>query len=272
MFNDADKNTYEIIDELLVELTQTNDNQKKDKLKALIVTNMLPIIKRIAHTIARRSYDPIDDLVQAGSVGLLKAIESYSSNINDNFKIFAGYLMIGEMKHYLRDRLTTIRVPGHVQELMYRINTFSAALTVEELNDLTNEDLAEALHVSSEAVDKARQLERRGNTVSLDAMFSMTPESLNYEEILSNEDYKQNAEELDYKLLLQDVIVKLPPNAKEYIEMYYYQDLNQKEIAELKNLSLMQVHRRLKKIFSVMHSMVNGETVDLEKIEQYIEV
>ena len=95
---------------------------------------MLPVIKRIAKTIARRSYDPIDDMIQAGSIGLLKAIDSYSQDVNDNFKIYAGYLIIGEMKHYLRDKLNTIRVPRHIQELTYRINSFTRALTFARIS------------------------------------------------------------------------------------------------------------------------------------------
>ena len=271
MHIDTEINTYEIVNELLIEYNSTNNEQKKEKLKALIVTNMLPIIRRIAHTIARRSYDPIEDMIQAGAVGLLKAIKTYSSEINDNFKIYAGYLIIGEMKHYLRDKLSTIRVPGHIQQLLYRINTFSASLTVEELNDLTNDDIAEVLHVSPKAVDTARQLERRSSIISLDEIYSSNSESLNYEEMLSNEDFKISSENHDYKIILQDILVKLPPKTKEYIDMYYNQDLTQKEIAIQMGLSIMQVHRRLKKIFKLMHSMINGETVNLEKFDKEIE-
>lgn len=150
--------TYELISEWLKEYHSASDKYKKAKAKALIVTRMLPVIKRIAKTIARRSYDPIDDMIQAGSIGLLKAIDSYSQDVNDNFKIYAGYLIIGEMKHYLRDKLNTIRVPRHIQELTYRINSFTRALTFDELNELTNDDVAEALKVSPRAIDFALQL------------------------------------------------------------------------------------------------------------------
>ena len=116
MLEDRSENkTYELVNSWLIEYKSTVDKYKKAKLKALIVTRMLPIIKRIARTIARRSYDPIEDMVQAGAIGLLKAIDSYSAERNDNFKIYAGYLIIGEMKHYLRDKLNTIRVPRHIQ-------------------------------------------------------------------------------------------------------------------------------------------------------------
>jgi RNA polymerase sigma-B factor len=99
---------YELVAEWLQDYRNAENQSQKAKAKALIVTRMLPIVKRIARTIARRSYDPIDDLVQAGSIGLLKAIESFSPERNDNFKFYAGSLIIGEMKHYLRDKMNTI--------------------------------------------------------------------------------------------------------------------------------------------------------------------
>ena len=143
----SEEELYEIVTEWLEEYHSASDKYKKAKAKTLIVTRMLPIIKRIARTIARRSSDPVDDLVQAGAIGLLKAIDTYSDDMNDNFKIYAGYYIIGEMKHFLRDKLNTIRVPRHIQELSYRINNFTKTLTLDELNVLTSDDVAEALRV-----------------------------------------------------------------------------------------------------------------------------
>ena len=133
-----DKNTYELVARWLDDYNLATDKYGKTKAKALIVTRMLPIIKRIAKTIARRSTDPIDDLVQAGAIGLLKAIDTYSKDLNDNFKIYAGYFIIGEMKHYLRDKLNTVRVPRHIQELTYRINNFTKELTLKEITEIIN--------------------------------------------------------------------------------------------------------------------------------------
>ena len=167
-----DQKTYELVAVWLEEYHTASDKYKKAKAKALIVTRMLPVIKKIARTIARRANDPIEDLVQAGCIGLLKAIESYSKDINDNFKIYAGYLIIGEIKHYLRDKLNTIRVPRHIQELSYRINSFTSTLTLDELNELTNDDVAEALRVPRKEIDYAIQADRRRSTLSLEDLYN----------------------------------------------------------------------------------------------------
>lgn len=254
--DNKDKQTYELITRWLEAYKNSTDKYERAKLKALIVTRMLSIIKKIARTIARRSYDPIDDLVQAGSIGLLKAIESYSAEVNDNFKIYAGYLIIGEMKHYLRDKLNTIRVPRHIQELSYRINTFTNSLTYEQLNELTNDDVAEALKVTPKAVDYAMQADRRKSVVSLENIFS-DADSLSYEEVLSaHDDYKEASENEDDKIVLKDVIEKLPDEYRKLVEMYYYDDMNKKDIAEKLGMTQMRISRKMKKAFSMLYKMI----------------
>ena len=251
-----DKSTYELISGWLEEYHSSQDKYQRTKAKALIVTNMIPVIKRIARTIARRSYDPVEDLVQAGAIGLLKAIDSYSKDINDNFRIYAGYLIIGEMKHYLRDKLNTIRVPRHIQELVYRINSFTRTLTPEELNELTSDDVAGVLKISSSAVDFALQADRRRSTLSLEDLYSTDTDSLSDEEMLSDNNYEETRELEDARIILRDVIGKLPEKYRELVELYYYKDMSQKEIAEHFNMTPMQTSRRLKKAFSILYKMI----------------
>lgn len=258
-----DQSTYELVAEWLKEYHSSSDRLKRAKSKTLIVTKMLPIIKKIARTIARRSYDPIEDMVQAGSVGLLKAIDSYSSHINDNFKIYAGYLIIGEMKHFLRDKANTIRIPGHIQELLFRINSFTSTLTREELNELTNEDVADILQIPKKDVDMAFQVDRRSSTVSLDEIFAADNDNLGYEEVLSGGSYEEYRDLEDTKIQLREVIEKLPDEQKALIKMYYYEDMSQKEIAEKLNFSQMQISRRMKKAFSMLYKMLaDSEVLD----------
>lgn len=254
------ENTYELVSEWLKDYKTTDNKYKKAKAKTLIVSRMLPIIKKIARTIARRSYDPIEDLVQAGSIGLLKAIDSYSNDVNDNFKIYAGYLIIGEIKHYLRDKLNTIRVPRHIQELSIRINNFTKTLTLDELNELTNDDVAEALNVSSSAVNDVMQADRRKSIISLDDMYNSSDDNLGYEEVIASSDYKETRDLEDMKIILKDVIEKLPPESKKLVKMYYYEDMSQKEIAQKLNYTQMQISRRMKKAFSLLYHMIADKT------------
>ncbi len=258
-----EQRTYEQINGWLNEYHSVSDKYKKARAKALIVTQMLPIIRKIARTIARRSYDPIDDLIQAGAIGLLKAIDTYSEDLNDNFKIFAGYYIIGEMKHFLRDKMNTIRVPRHIQELAFRINSFVKTLTLDELNKLTDDDVAEALQVSQKEINYALQVDRRSKTLSLEDIYTNDSDNLGFEEIFAKEDYKDIRELEDSKIVLRDVINKLPEDSQILVKAYYYDDLSQKEIAKKFNLTQMQVSRRLKKAFTLLYRMIADNTTEV---------
>lgn len=254
--NNPTNEIYEKIAEWLRVYHSDYSLQEKEKVKALIVTNMYPVIKYIAKRIARRAYDPIDDLCQAGFIGLLKAIDKYDESKNDNFRIYAGYFIIGEMKHYLRDKLNTIRVPRHIQELSIRISNFIETLTIEEVQALTSDEVASALDVSPKAVDMAMQVERRRSTISLDDVFKMNEGSLNYEELLIEREYKEKIAYEDARIIFEDAILKLPPEEKVLIDMYYKQDMSQIEIAEAMIQTPMSVNRQLKQAFELIAQIV----------------
>jgi RNA polymerase sigma-B factor len=217
---------------------------------------MYPVVERIAKTIARRTTDPIEDLIQAGFIGLLKAIEKYNSEKNDNFRVYAGYLIIGEMKHFLRDKLNMIRVPRHIQELSIRINNFTQNLTPEEVNSLTSDEMASALQVSPKAVDVAIQIERRRSTLSLEDAFQVGHDNLSYEEVLADGNYTEKSLYEDARIMFEDVINKLPVNERMLIKMYYKQDMSQKDIANYLNLNKMCVSRRLRQACDLLSDMI----------------
>jgi len=232
--------------------------KERDKAKAIIVEQMIPIVRRIAKTIARRSYDPIEDMIQAGCIGLLKAIEKYTYEKNDNFRVFAGYYIIGEMKHYLRDKLTAIRVPAHIQELAIRIQNFTQTLTPEELNQITNEEVAIALNVTPASVDLAMQIDRRKYPVYLDDVFS-DPDSLGFEELLADSNDRSRPEFSDAKIILNDIMLKLPTNERMVVDMYYKRNMNKKEIAKTLQISKTSVTRRMNQAFETMSSLILNE-------------
>lgn len=256
MNNIPNNEAYLLISEWLETYHSDCDERKKIKVKNLIVMQMIPVVKRIAKTIARRETDPIEDLVQAGFVGLLKAIDTYSKEKNDNFRVYAGYYIIGEMKHFLRDKLNTIKVPRHIQELNIRINGFINTLTQEEVQRLTIDDVATALHLSNDVVNYAMEMDRRRSTLSLDEIFKLDDECLGYEELFSSNGYVDVKDYTDERIIFKDIISKLPDESRQILEMYYNKDMTQKDIAESFGWSQMQISRKLKRIFSQINKIV----------------
>lgn len=252
---------YEKISEWLDTYHSTDSDRKKANLKTLIVSQMIPVVKNIAKTIARRATDPIEDLVQAGFIGLLKAIDNYSKEKNDNFRVYAGYLIIGEMKHFLRDQLNTIRVPRHIQELCIRINNFTQTLTQEELQNITSADVATALSVPQETIDFALQADRRCSTLSLEDVFKTENEQLSYEEILTYENYEEKAEFNDARIIFNEIIQLLSTEEIALINMYYKQDMSQKEIADALQVSQMSISRKMKKTFNFIARAIEEKRI-----------
>ena len=160
------------------------------------------------------------------------------------------------MKHFLRDKLNTIRVPRHIQELSIRISNFTKTLTMDELQKLTTADVASALHISTETINFAIEMDRRCSTISLEEVFKADDESLSYEEIFCSNGYIEQKDYTDEKILFKEIMDKLPEEARILLDMYYKQDLTQKEIAEKLDVSQMAISRKMKKIFGMIYKIV----------------
>ena len=253
--NISENDNHEKLSEWLKTYYSSDNIKERDIAKARIVNQMVPVVNKIARTIARRSDDPIEDMVQAGFIGLLKALDKFSTHRNDNFRVFAGYYIIGEMKHYLRDKLSAISVPGHIQELAIRIHNFTRSLTQEELQLLTSDDVAFALNASPQSVDLAMQIDRRKHPVYLEDVYS-EQDSLGFEELLADENYKNRPEYADAKIILNDILSKLPPKERLVFDLYYKRNMNKKEIAKMLEVSPMCITRRMKQAFDIISSFV----------------
>lgn len=254
-----EKNIDEMLTEWLERYKSCEKEAELSKLKTLIVTAMMPNVKKIATTIARRDYDPVEDLVQAGVIGVMKAIENFKPELSKSFRIYAGYLIIGEIRHYIRDKMSLIRVPREIQELAYRINTFVTDVSDEYIDTLTQQDIAEALNVPVKKIGYAMEMDRRKKTVSLDQIYDKHNQNIPFEELVAAEDFKFSSENYDQKIILNEVIERLPADLKELIYLYYHDDMSQKQIAEKLNLSPMMVSRKLKKAFEILYSLITSE-------------
>ena len=256
MNTQVEESIYIKIQEWLDAYQQTTKRVQKKRLENLIVVAMMPIIKRIARSIARRAEDPVEDLIQAGSIGLVKAIEKYNPDKNAKFRIYAGYLIVGEMQHYMRDKVAMIKVPREVLELAIRIKNFSKTLSDRELEKLTDEKLAQALEVPVQKVQTAIDVDRRRKVVSLDEIVNDSENNASIGDLTPACDYNEFVERYDMKIELDDVIERLPDELKTIIKLFYYEDMKQKNIAEKMNMNEMMVSRKLKKAYSLMYKYI----------------
>lgn len=264
MANPKDDSIYIKIQEWLDSYRISENATQKKHLMNLIVVAMMPVIKKIANSIARRAEDPVEDLVQAGSIGLVKAIERYKAELCPKFRIYAGYLIVGEMQHYMRDKVALIKVPREIVELAMRIKNFVKDLSEDELDDLTSQKVAEALDVPVQKVNTAIDVDRRKKIASLDELISVDGNRATIGDLTPAYDYKEFSEKYDMQMELDDVIKRLPAEYKEIIELFYYEDLKQTEIAQRLDMNQMMVSRKLKKAFSYMYNIIKKQDMDYE--------
>ena len=254
-----DENFAQIHD-WLITYKNSGDTKLKKQLQNLIVVAAMPFVKRIACGLARRSTDPVDDLIQVGSVGLIKSIDLYNPEIGTKFKTYATYLITGEIRHYLRDKASMIKAPREIQELAYRINCVIRQLT-EEGREPTSEQVAEFMSLPVNKVNNIIEVDRRKSTISLDQTFTLDDDdTMSLADKIPSGDYQEFLDAYEEKIMLSKAISQLNPKMKEVIELSYYQDLNQREISEQLNISQMQVSRRLRQALDDMYKIITRES------------
>jgi RNA polymerase sigma-B factor len=229
------------------------DAATRHRLKTDIAKAALPLVKKIAYSLARRTSDPLDDLMQVGQIGLLKAIDKYNPFAAASFKTYATALITGEIRHYLRDKSSMIKAPRQIYELYYRMN-----LVVQQLTDLhgrtpTDIEIAEALQCGVHQVNQVLEADRRRQPISLDqfALHDDGPET-SYLEKLVDEHYAERVHLQETRLILEQALQVLKPELKDVIFKTYYDDKTQTEIAAELGISQMQVSRRLKKALGLL--------------------
>ena len=250
------QNTSENLDILLELYKNSKDDKKRLMLYLNIVESSMPLVKKIANAIALKSSVSNEDLIQVGSLGLIKAIEAFKLNYNTKFKTYASYFIKGEIKHYLRDKAGIIKAPRELQELVYKISN-----TIEKLRRDGNEnpsiqDIASALGVDTEKVENVLNIDKYKTVISLDQYLKGDEEDFSLLDKIPAGDYEEFINSYENKIMLAEAIKKLPIDLMEIIQLCYYEDLSQREISEKLKLSQMQVSRRLKKALNMLYEIM----------------
>lgn len=133
-----------------------------------LIERFLPLARSVARRFERPA-EPIDDLVQVASMGLVKAVDRYDVHRGFAFSSYAVPTIAGELKRHFRDRSWTVRPPRAVQELTMRLNALEPRLTRELDRAPTVGELASACGATDEQVLEALQAQRGRNGLSLQA-------------------------------------------------------------------------------------------------------
>lgn len=244
----------------LKEFKSTNDPKVKKQLKNLITLYYLPLVKKIAYGLARRNTDPIEDIIQVGSLGLIKAVDQFNNNYGASFKTYATYLITGEIRHYLRDKSAMIRAPRELHELCIRMNNLIEKLKIKLERTPSELEIAKELEMPVNRISEIFEADRRKQLISLDQLvFTNSEAEQSLVDRLVDDKYQiyQNLQE--ERMMLYDAVSVLPDTLKEVIRLSFFEDLNQSEIAQKIGISQMQVSRRIKKATFELFRIISSQ-------------
>lgn len=258
---------FQEIKEWLYTYKTTEDEKLKAQLQNVIAMAAMPLVKRIARGLARRNTDPVEDITQVGSVGLIKAIKLYNPEVSENFKTYATYLITGEIRHYLRDKASMIKAPREIHELAYRVNQLIEKLKDSSGNVPSEIELASELDTSVGKIKEVIDVERRRKTISLDQLISVGDDDYQpLGEKIADDNYYNLESFQEDKILISDAIKNLDDKLQEVIKMNYFEDMSQTQIAAKLGISQMQVSRRIRKALKHLFEMISEQREDIDKV------
>jgi RNA polymerase sigma-B factor len=230
--------------------------------RELAIEEQLPLVEFLARKFAGRG-EPVEDLVQVASVGLIKAVDRFDVDRNIEFSTYATPNILGEIKRYFRDKGWAMRVPRGLQELRQSAKEAIRDETVRTGRSPTLDELARTLDADVESVAEALTLGRAYNTASLDAPLSQD-ESDGDTVLDLQADENSPIEGLEDKILLQRAMDNLKGQQQEILKLRFNEGKTQTEIAERIGVSQMHVSRLLRRAIEDLRRQLS----DLEERER----
>ena len=218
----------------LLQRARAGDSAAREELICGNLRLVLSIIQRFS---GRR--ENADDLFQVGCIGLIKAVDNFNVELDVKFSTYAVPMIIGEIRRYLRDN-NSIRISRSIRDLAYRALQAREELTQEREGEPSVEDIAKRLGEKKEAV--LRAMEAIVEPISLyEPVFSDNGDSVYVMDQIS--DTSSGDELWMENIALQDAMKKLGDRERRIIEMRFYKNKTQMEIAEEIGISQAQVSR-----------------------------
>ncbi|MEU1514427.1 RNA polymerase sigma factor SigF [Streptomyces sp. NPDC005811] len=202
----------------------------------------LALVKFAASRFRSRS-EPMEDIVQVGTIGLIKAIDRFELSRGVEFPTFAMPTIVGEIKRFFRDTSWSVRVPRRLQELRLDLARAGDELAQQLDRSPTVAELAERLGLTNEEVVEGMAASNAYTASSLDAQ----PDEDDAEGALADRiGYEDHGlEGIEYVESLKPLIAELPPRERQILSLRFVAGLTQSEIGEELGISQMHVSRLL---------------------------
>ena len=207
-----------------------------------LVVAHLNLVRFLALKFVNRG-EPLDDLIQVGTVGLLKAIDRFDLDRGVEFTTYATPTIVGEIKRYFRDKGWAVKVPRRLQELNLSVNRASEKLAMTLGRSPTISELAHHLDASDEEILEAQELGQAYNLLSLDGEVAGDGDrrAQTLADTVGQDDPALRM--LEDRANLEQAFAVLNGRERVIIFLRFYESVSQTEIAKRLNVSQMHVSR-----------------------------
>jgi RNA polymerase sigma-B factor len=249
---------YEHLGPVLVEhASLARSDPRRKQLRDQLLCGYLPVARHIAQRFARRG-EPLEDLAQVASLGLLFAIDRFEPRFGRDFLAFAVPTIQGEVRRHFRDRTWSVRVPRRLKDLHVSINAAVSELS-QRLNHAPRpSEIADLLGITVEEVLEGLQASDAHTASSLDQ--ELTDETGSGQDLAARLGAPDpNLEFLEQQHALRPLLDNLPERERTILIFRFYGEMTQTQIAERLGISQMHVSRLLTKTLSHLREELQRE-------------
>lgn len=222
-----------------------------------LVMSHLNLVRFLASKFKNRG-EPLDDLVQVGTIGLIKAIDRFDPERGLEFTTFATPTIMGEIKRHFRDKGWSVRVPRRLQELSAKVNQVTDELTKDLQRSPSVEEIAAALDTTVDEVLEAMESSSAYSSVPLEGTGPGTDDDA--PSVIDH--YATVDEDLaasDDRMVIEETVRDFSPREQEIIRMRFIEGLTQVEIARRLGISQVQVSRLLRRTLQKVQEKIDPE-------------
>ena len=218
------------------------DDPQRQRVRDELVEMHLPLVEYLARRFRNRG-EPLDDLVQVATIGLIKSVDRFDLDRGVEFSTYATPTIVGEIKRHFRDKGWAIRVPRRLQELKLSLAKATSELSQKNGRAPPVAELAQHLEMTEEEVLEGLESANAYSAVSLDAPDTGDDDSPAVADSLGTPD--EALEGVEYRESLKPLLEKLPPREKKILLLRFFGNMTQSQIAAELGISQMHVSRLL---------------------------
>ncbi len=230
---------------------------ERERLRDELVTGFLPVAQHIARRFNNRG-EPLDDLVQVATVGLINAVDRYSPDRGSDFFSFAVPTISGEVRRHFRDLGWSMRVPRRLKDLHVSINGAVSHLAQEIGRAPRPSEIATHLGIPVSDVLEGLEASEVYRSSSLDEMLSSDAGSATVGELVGEADAE--LARVDFMQALRPVLGELAERERTIVLLRFFGNMTQTQIAEEVGISQMHVSRLLAQTLDRLRGRLDPET------------